>query len=201
MKTIISFDIGIVHLGYVRALVDEDWVTLDVTNIGVNDITISYHPSNIPIQQCKIPHTNEMSDKLDHFFQYNQKIFNDIDIVLIERQPIMGIKSIEQLIYSKFKNICQVYIISPNQLHKWLGINTLSYESRKIYTEKYTTKNMINSERLEKFGRKHDIADAFCILSFFIHTRAIHTRALKKNKKKIKNNVGLFDKFKYTSKK
>ena len=127
------------------------------------DITHVRHNRVQPCD-CKIPHTNETCDRVMHFIQEYMPVFDEADIILIERQPPMGLKDVEALITQAFRS--KVQLISPNKMHKFWGISRYDYERRKEHTEKIASEYV----DLTSYTRKHDVADAVCIAMFYIKT-------------------------------
>ena len=59
---------------------------------------------------CKLYHENAMCDYINHVFQEYSEYFNNADLILIERQPPMGLIVIQELIMNKYREKIQAYI-------------------------------------------------------------------------------------------
>lgn len=162
MVRIVSIDIGYVNMAMVGCTTTEEGV-VDFDYTAKVDITHVMHNRVNPCD-CKIPHTNETCDRVMHFIQEYRPVFDEADIVLIERQPPMGLKDVEALITQTFRS--KVQLISPNKMHKFWGISRYDYERRKEHTERIASEYV----DLSLYERKHDVADAVCIAMFYIKT-------------------------------
>jgi hypothetical protein len=162
MKTIVGIDIGYHNLGLVQVSLNE---TFEPSVHYVKRINIT----NIKClrAQCKIPHTNEVADLMGHFIQEYGHLLDSADTILLERQPPGGLTSIETLLLYLYRP--KTELISPNSMHKHFGIGFLSYESRKIETERITQKYFKNFLNYENQVRKHDMADAMCLILYYTH--------------------------------
>lgn len=98
------------------------------------------------------------------------------DKILIERQPPSGFTNIEILLHYMFKD--KVILISPVSMHTHFGMRHLNYDQRKERTITIANKYL---ETEIPFERKHDIADALCMIVYF----------------NFRNSVHIFDKFRY----
>ena len=192
---VIGIDIGITHLGFVSTIIKN----LEINEIEILkciDITFFEH-RKVKLKDCELYHTKTHVDWINHFFQEYQFYLEKATVILIERQPLCGIVSIEQLIYNKYRE--KSVLIHPCKLHKFFLINYLSYEERK---EKIVqlAKEWI-PKRFENFygdSRKHDMADA---ILFIIYYLSLLKKEKEKEKEKEKfRNIGLdfdFERFRY----
>ena len=177
-KKILSIDIGILNLGYVFAEVGESIKVIECNRVN---ITHMKH-NNVQRCNCTLHHDFCIPDYLDHFIQENQYLFEECDIILIERQPIMGLMNVQDLLFSRFRE--KVKLISPNKIHKYFGMTKGAYELRKMESE------LIANEYLQFFTtfvsnqRKHDMADAMLMIVYYFQTLP-----------KIKNKVNTFTDF------
>ena len=161
---IVSIDVGYVNLGLTRATVDE---CFNVSFIDVIKINLRHtRHTRVPACECKIPHTNETCDRIAHFLQEYEPILGSAETILIERQPIMGLKDIEGLIMSA--NRSRTILVSPNSMHRFFGISKFTYDERKVQTEKIAEKYVGHMEEYQNLERKHDIADAVCLCLYHV---------------------------------
>ena len=156
-----SIDIGYHNLGLVQC--DDQLNVLYSKRI---DITRYRCPEG-----CKLYHTNEVADLISHFVQEYSGILDTADIILMERQPPGGLTNIETILFYIFRN--KIKLISPKSVHAHFGYGHLDYEQRKERVVSIASKYMTISGM-----RKHDIADAFCMILF----------ETQKEKLKFKNN-------------
>ena len=122
--------------------------------------------------------TNDFVDIIPLFVEEHNHIFNAADKILIERQPPGGFTNIEILLHYMFRD--KVSLISPVSMHTHFGMRHLDYEGRKERTVVIANKYLDDEIPYE---RKHDIADALCMIIFF----------------NFKNSVHIFDRFKFSS--
>ena len=162
---IVSLDVGYINMGITRAIVDDDF-NITFTDAFKEDLTHAKH-TRVNASDCTIPHTKETCDRVAHFIQEYEPMFNEADHILIERQPIMGLKDIEGLMMSRFRN--KTTLVSPNRMHKFFGIRHLTYDDRKIATEEIADIHIGHIRTYYNCTRKHDMADAVCICLLFVH--------------------------------
>ena len=160
MKQIVSIDIGYINMGMVVCSTTEEGEAIFYETHKI-DITHVRHTRVKPCD-CMIPHTNETCDRVMHFIQEYRPIFDAADVILIERQPPMGLKDIEALLTQTFRS--KVQLVSPNKMHKFWGISKYDYDRRKQNTVRIASEYV----DLSRYERKHDVADAVCIAMFYI---------------------------------
>jgi len=147
------------------------------TNMAILQAEITYKTSTVDKTLTKILMVNtidlkdtgetEMYKKMKKFIDNYTEIFNTSKYILIERQPIQGLTSIQEIIAYQFPD--KVKLISPRSMHCYFGINHYPYETRKEKTIEIADKYLNEFSEYQN-SRKHDLADAFCILKFFIGT-------------------------------
>ena len=57
-------------------------------------------------------------------------------------------------------------MISPLSMHQHFGLGHLTYEQRKQRTEFIASKYINNFQNYDQLTRKHDIADALCMILY-----------------------------------
>ena len=154
---IVSIDIGIINLGMVCAEVT--WENIVVEDVHLVDITKSCRHIN-----CTLNHTNHMVDRIDHFIQEYKHVLDKADKILVEKQPIQGLISVEQLLFDRLRD--RVIFIHPVSMHKHFNIRNLSYDERKEYLV-LKTKTYLEGTLYDKVERKHDIADAMAMIIYW----------------------------------
>ena len=163
METIkvLSIDIGIINLGYVFAELSE---TVNVLECNRINITHMKH-NKVKRENCQLHHECCIPDYLDHFIQEYIHLFDSADTILIERQPVMGLMNVQDLLFIRFRK--KIRLISPNSVHKFFKMTKGEYEIRK------NESNAIAIEYLEKFvsyqnnERRHDISDAMLMVLYY----------------------------------
>ena len=175
---ILSIDVGILNLGYIYAEIyfppientskyknlknNETYQSikdnLQIISCDRIDITKMKH-SVVRNCDCRLRHERCIPDYLDHFIQEHLVYFEECDILLIERQPPMGITNVQDLLCTRFRN-------SPNSVHKYFGFGhnyLLRKEASEAIAEDYLNQftNFINNTR------KHDISDALLMILYY----------------------------------
>lgn len=166
---VLSIDVGIIHFGMSLADVNDDGTLVEVFWVDLIDITKFTHRNKEIV--CSLYHTKTISDWVDHLIQENKPFFDKADVILIERQPPLGLVSIEQLIFSKFRS--KTHLISPRNVHSYFNISGFDYDQRKIYSERiafpHIPENLV--EQIGYYDRFHDIADSICILLYWCNKK------------------------------
>ena len=169
-----AIDVGYKNLGLIQVSVVDD----EIQPLFMKKIDISRIPhKNVPFCKCGIPHTNEVADHVAHFIQEYQDILYSADVILMERQPPGGLTNIEALLFFVFRD--KIKLISPNSVHCHFGFGHLDYEQRKERVVSIASKHIT----LPDIERKHDIADAFCMILYEIQRNQVkfkHTEEIKR---------------------
>jgi hypothetical protein len=182
--SVLSIDIGVLHLGISLTLLDEEYNLVEIIWIDLIDITKFDHKWGPKKENCQLYHTKTFCDWLNHTYQENMDFFDKADFILVERQPPMGFVVIEQLILSRWRD--KTILISPNSMHKYFNIGYYDYEKRKEYTEKIAKMNISDPsllEQLECYDRSHDIADSVCIMLYWINKKQNEYKEEKKRQR------------------
>lgn len=168
----LSIDVGLTHLALVRAHV-QDFQLQSILELRLVNLNALPH-DKVTRSQCTLHHSNDVFDKIEHFLQEHGDLFHDVDCVLIERQPLGGLVHVEQLLFGRFRRVAR--LVSPNALHKWMGIHHLEYEQRKEATTRYAQPYLGAFPAWQHSPRLHDMADALCILLYSLQQEAQHDR-------------------------
>ena len=179
-KFVLSIDIGIVNLGFTYAKIEYPKLSgsryknlksnevyqfvksINVIDCNRIDITKIKH-KRVQICDCKLHHDRCIPDYLDHFIQ-ECKYFEECDVLLLERQPPVGITNVQDLLFTKFRD--KVIMISPNSVHKYFNLNHC-YDDRKEQSEKLSNVYLSQFLNFQKHLRKHDIADAMLMILYY----------------------------------
>ena len=163
---VLAIDIGYHNMGLVLA-----------ESLSGPKITVEY-VKKASLGDYKYIKSNDFVDLIPLFVDDHIELFNKADKILIERQPPGGFQNIEILLHYMFKD--KVTLVSPVSMHVHFGMRHLNYDERKERTvgiaEKYISNNM-----MDQYERKHDIADALCMIVYDNFRSCVH----------------LFDKFKF----
>ena len=155
-----AIDIGYTNLGIVIANVENYEIKYIYfckrVNIG------NYNCKN---KECKIPHTREVCDIVAHFVQEYNSYLLKCDIILVERQPPGGLGNVESVICYIFRP--KIQWVSPTSMHKHHMISHYDYEGRKVKTEEIASEWLKGIYGYDKEVRKHDMADAMCMILFW----------------------------------
>lgn len=147
---IISIDIGYSNMAIVSISTNFDEL------FEVNDIhkVNLYKFNESQVHQAMIKFIEE--------FKYN---FDEADIVIIERQPPMGLTNIQDILAFQYSD--KVKLICPRSMHKHFGVSKLDYEHRKNKTEEISYEYLKSFEKYKTLVRKHDVADALCLALYY----------------------------------
>lgn len=175
----LGIDVGIINLACVKILVNEkDFSITRILNAFSLNLFEILH-AKVKLSECKLHHSNNIYDKITHFLQEYKDEFSDVDCVCIERQPIGGLVHVEQLLFGHFRSMAK--LISPNSMHKFLGIGQLIYDNRKKITSAVAEPYLKDFIDWKNKERVHDMGDAFCILLFALHKdQDEHNNKIKK---------------------
>lgn len=159
-----SIDVGYFNLGLVVVETHEEEITHVIT---AEKVDISKHIHNRVSQtDCKLHHTRHMCDMVSHFIQEYEPLINSCDMLIIEKQPPHGFSSIESLIVQHFRDI--IKIVYPRAMHKYFNIGHFDYDKRKEMTVDIAESR--TSITIQE-DRKHDIADALCMIIYYLEPR------------------------------
>ena len=123
----------------------------------------------VSLEDYKYIHSNDFVDIIPLFVEDHRDLFDKAEKILIERQPPGGFQNIEILLHYMFKD--KVTLVSPVSMHVHFGMRHLNYEQRKERTvsiaEKYIDGDI-------PYERKHDIADALCMILYHNFKSCVH---------------------------
>ena len=202
---ILSIDVGIINLGYVFAEIHSVYIKyknlslkthynqendFDINVIECNKIDITnIRHSSVKQCECKLHHDRCIPDYLDHFIQEHVHLFESADIIIIERQPPVGITNVQDLLFKLFRN--KVLLISPNSVHKYFKLSK-DYDIRKIESEDIAKKYLLDFSNFNNNTRKHDISDAMLMIIYYYKLNKI-----KNEKKSDLSNLLDFEQFRF----
>ena len=158
---ILSIDIGVTNMGIVQVEKTGNTRPRLVSGRKV-DITDN---GGCNSKSCKLGHTGAMTDWVDHLLLYDialQTAWVAADIVLIERQPPLGFRDCEQLLFRAFRQNAR--LVSPRSVHAHFNMGSLCYEHRKAAACHIASRRFAGDGAWDAIvaaaGRVHDVADA-----------------------------------------
>lgn len=172
-----AIDVGLVNLGFILATVEDE--TFEIQQIYLAqriDLTVFCH-QRVSRKDCKLHHTADATDRVQHFLQEYQPYLEEAAVVLIERQPITGLTHVEQLLYQAFRE--KAILCSPTKMHTVLGMTRGDYDVRKAESVALAAPYLHDLEAWQTYqDRRHDISDAMCLILFW-------TRLKQQEKQKV----------------
>lgn len=190
--TVMSIDIGVIHLGLSVAEISEDFSTKNIIWVDLVDITHFRHRHGEVIsEECTLYHTRNFADWVEHFVQDNRVFFDAADLILIEKQPPMGFVVVEQLLFTKFRHKTQ--LLSPRQIHCYFNFAHLDYDKRKEYAVKIADRELPEHlmEQTHFYTRRHDIADSVCMLLYWMRKKEAEWRRKKRMETLTRDTAGM----------
>lgn len=154
---ILAIDVGYHNMGLVVA--DSD---------AGPKIAVEY-VKKVSLEDYKYLRTNDIVDLVPLFVEDHKDIFDGVDKILIERQPPGGFTNIEVLLHYMFRD--KVSLISPVSMHTHFGMRHLDYDQRKERTVSIAEKYIVGEI---PYDRKHDIADALCMIVYYNFRTTVH---------------------------
>ena len=206
----ISIDVGIINLGLIGATINDDYTLDSIELCDVIDIRELIEECDE--NKCNLHHDKCNTDYMNHFFVKFKKYFDKADKILVERQPPGGLICIQDLIMNHCRE--KVSLISPNAMHKHFDIGHHAYKTRKVYTVKFSM-HLLKEFKifLKDPERSEHMADALCLLRYYLYEKEKEYREQKIKEKWEKTNStflknmesyryippkkNVFDKFKY----
>lgn len=171
---ILSIDVGLYHFGYTYIRANDDYTLNKIIDCDLVDIT-----SACKDKFCVLYHDACISDYMSHFFKNYNEMLLESNIILVEQQPPLGFIAIQELIRYKYRE--KTIMVSPSSVHAHFNIGFLDYNQRKIQTEKYAMGYMSDIKNFVFQNRRHDIADSFCQLMFYLEVQnKLHVKKVYK---------------------
>ncbi len=194
---VLSIDVGYSSLGFVYAHV-RDFVLASVEiahKIDLRDVPCV--PSR---DDCHLPHSANVVDRVSHLIVFYQRYFDAADLILIEAQPLGGIRDVQALLYDRFREKTQ--LVSPNAVHKHFDLPAGEYDQRKELVVEIATPYLTHLQTFRRLNRKHDVSDAVCLILFVMHqrrTRAVADRCQEAKRVRAEKNraTNCFEQFRF----
>lgn len=195
---VLAIDVGYSSLGLVHAEVCE-------FAIATVHLAEKLDLRDIPcLQGCKLLHTSNVVDRVNHLVIYYKDLFERAETILIERQPVGGLLDVQSLLYDKFRS--KTTLVSPNAMHKHFGLPRGEYDRRKEMTIEIATPYLSHLLSFNRLHRKHDVADAMCMILFVTRQQQQqHLLAQDEESRRARTTqnrqLNCFDKFKFVKRK
>jgi len=160
---VVAVDIGILHMALIDATLGESSPIATLHSVHLVNLTCLPHAC-VSLEECKLHHTKELGDRLAHFKQEYSYLFERADQILVERQPITGLQSVQMFLHQSFRE--KVQLLSPNSMHKFFNLSR-SYQHRKVQVVALM-RQICRQVRFDidaacaEMPRLHDVADAIC---------------------------------------
>lgn len=122
---------------------------------------------NCPIVDCKLYHSKTICDYMTHLFEIYKDIFANADQIIVERQPPTGLIAVQDIILKEFRD--KTILISPTSMLKFFDILKLERDTRKELNVKRSYPFLSHFKEFCFNERKHDMADAFCLIYYSLH--------------------------------
>ena len=180
---IAAIDVGLVNLGFILAHVSDEIFEIEQIYLAQRiDLTIFLH-QRVSKKDCKLHHSRDACDRVQHFLQEYQPYFEEASVVLIERQPITGLTHVEQLIYHCFRD--KAILCSPTKMHTVLGMTRGDYDKRKEESIALAAPYLRDLEAWELYAdRRHDISDAMCLILFWTRLQQEEKRRIEEQQER-----------------
>lgn len=189
-KYVLSIDVGINNLGMMLLECTKSYEIHDIVWFDKIDMTRFNHIGDP--RKCHLHHSSCLADWMAHIFYQHAELFDLCEIIIVERQPLKGFVSIEQMIFYQFRHKC--VLVHPRSVHAFFGNSGIDYNERKkksVNIMLYFLKNKSGRDWLlphfNSFKRKHDIADAYIQAVFFLYKK----REEKQTRRKSKSILGV----------
>lgn len=156
---VVSIDPGVVNLGVVDALfVDNEFTITDAQVVDVRQVK----HKTVAICDCQLSHATELSSYVAHFVQEHQLL--DADKVIIERQPPKSAGYATQQLLQAFL-VKPPILVHPARVRQVYNASaTDTYDQRKQKSVAFAQPYLSHHQAFALTERKHDIADAVCML-------------------------------------
>ena len=167
---IIGIDVGCTNLALVKANV------IFTQNMDISVIFAQMFDLKQIVCRTKdcIFTTNDKSSahRCHHWVEMNENVFKGTDLILMERQPLVGLTGVEQSIYIYLKQrfsdglASKIRLISPNSMHAFFNMSKLKEERRQQIVN-ITKDYLLETKAFQIAKEKDHLADAFGFILFY----------------------------------
>lgn len=164
---LMAVDVGVINLAIAHGTCRADYTALHVTDIEVLNTMVFEH-CRVQEDTCPLHHTGTASDRVAHVVQERQHLFDRAHTIVIERQPPGGLRDVEQVLMTMFRN--KSVLVSPRTMHVFIGSNQLEYAGRKRMAIERAC--VVAPWIVDRFPDKpDDAADAVCLMLTHVHAK------------------------------
>jgi hypothetical protein len=181
MIHVAAIDVGLCNLGFVYGRVEVDHSSCTIDSVQrINLTQLEDLHKRVPKHECKLYHTADAVDRVQHFLQEHMDVLETMQVVLIERQPLGGLVHVEQLLYQAFRD--KAVLCNPRTIHCHFDMTPNEYERRKEESVEIAEPYVRHLDGWKAADdRQHDIADAVCMLVWWNHQQHLrHLREVRK---------------------
>lgn len=166
---VLGIDVGVRNLAVCVVAVDDCTGARRLEHWEHVDITFLRH-RRVSRSKCTLHHSRCLADRVAHFVQEHQHLFDAADVVAIEQQPPAGLVAVEQLLMAAAR--ARARLVSPVAMHRRYGMQRITYEERKERARQhFESATYIGDDVKEALAgreRSHDVYDAHLVASFCV---------------------------------
>lgn len=162
MGVLMGVDVGIVHLALVSVETTTDHKIVNIRDSRIINVTKLRCARN-----CQLHHSNNIVDRMNHVFAQYCELFDAADEIFIEQQPLIGLVHVEALILSRYRHKSQ--LVQPVAVQAHFEWPKKDYEGKK---QAAVVTALPYMPELLDVKRKHDLADALCLVLYMCQKRA-----------------------------
>lgn len=158
-------DIGITNMGvaYIKAHSPDQLECIHAARVDITDFKCT--------KDCNLHHGAVTADWISHLIGDYQTDLDSADVVLIERQPPMGHRCVEQLLFQAFRH--KAVLIHPRSFLCYFNISRLEYDDRKktlvSRAKRVFQTSPADIQRALQQERAHDVADAMLFAVYYVN--------------------------------
>jgi len=190
---VLSMDVGLFNMGLVMVQVNVEDNSIDHV-LECKQINIKELVEYCDLPNCKLRHSLCAADYMYHLFEKYSHLFENADVILIERQPPQGFTCIQEI--TNFNYRSKVVMIAPQKMHNYFNMQGLTYERRKQFTVKYAQRWLQGFEDFS-LERNHDISDAMCMVIYYLWILS-ENELLQERAQEMAPAIAEFEQFRYT---
>lgn len=191
-RRVMGIDVGLVHLALAFGTIHGEDFSVTIDWVNLVDATVLEH-GRVPRSECRLHHTGMAVDRVQHVIQERQPDFDAVEEIVIERQPPGGIRDVEQVFVTLFRDRCVV--VCPRTMHVFLGSSGLTYPERKAVSMNRAQRYVPDIRT--RFPKADDVADAVCLLLTRAAALAKTAAVVKARAAADAAVVTTFDRFRY----
>ncbi len=189
---LVGVDVGVTNLALSVVEVPDDCTEARVLDINLIN-TQHFEHTRVPRRTCTLGHTGMACDRVAHVVQERQHVFDAAREIVIERQPPGGLRDVEQVFVTMFRQRC--HVMAPQTMHAHIGSSGYEYDERKRVSIRVATPYVPDIE--SRFAKADDVADSVCL----VLTRVAQLKKVydKEHALQVALDRGLdFEQFRYT---